>query len=146
MSGLLLRWRYYDPTTWDWDWYAQVDDVSLSCEIDAAIDIVPRSFPNSINVKTARSKIPVAILSSATFDATSVDLRSITFGPDGAMVDNNSSQVRDVNGDGLPDLMMNFRSGNTGIQCGDTSATLSGATSDGQHFVASDSVDTWRCP
>lgn len=27
-----LRWRYYDPNTGDWDWYAQVDDVGLSCD------------------------------------------------------------------------------------------------------------------
>ena len=41
MSGLILRWHYYDPTgpaTSD-DWYAQIDDVSLSC-VSNAIDLV----------------------------------------------------------------------------------------------------------
>ncbi|MGB3717449.1 MAG: M4 family metallopeptidase, partial [Candidatus Promineifilaceae bacterium] len=33
MSDLILRWRYYDPNVEDWDWSAQVDDVSLSCVI-----------------------------------------------------------------------------------------------------------------
>ncbi len=28
-----LRWRYYDPNAGDWDWYAQVDDASLSCDL-----------------------------------------------------------------------------------------------------------------
>jgi hypothetical protein len=31
MAGLALRWHYYQPTTNDWDWYAQVDSVSLRC-------------------------------------------------------------------------------------------------------------------
>lgn len=28
-----LRWRYYDPNTGDWDWYAQIDDVDLACAL-----------------------------------------------------------------------------------------------------------------
>ncbi len=31
MSGLLLRWHYYDPNLGDWGWYAQFDDVALTC-------------------------------------------------------------------------------------------------------------------
>ncbi|REL28081.1 DUF4215 domain-containing protein [Thalassotalea euphylliae] len=27
-----LRWHYFDPNTGDWDWYAQIDDVSLTCD------------------------------------------------------------------------------------------------------------------
>ena len=34
MNNVQLRWRYYDPTTFDWDWYAQVDDVSLTCNLN----------------------------------------------------------------------------------------------------------------
>ncbi|MFZ2487073.1 MAG: S8 family serine peptidase [Anaerolineae bacterium] len=30
-TGALLRWRYYDPNTDDWDWYAQVDNVAVEC-------------------------------------------------------------------------------------------------------------------
>jgi Calx-beta domain len=33
MSNLRVRWRYYDPNTADWDWYAQVDDVKLTCPV-----------------------------------------------------------------------------------------------------------------
>ena len=28
-----LRWRYYDPNTGDWDWYAQVDDIAVECDV-----------------------------------------------------------------------------------------------------------------
>ena len=44
-----------------------------------AIDIKPGSATNPINLD-APGKIPVAILSSATFDAASVDRATITFG------------------------------------------------------------------
>jgi cysteine-rich repeat protein len=27
-----IRWRYYDPTDFDWDWYAQVDNIALDCD------------------------------------------------------------------------------------------------------------------
>lgn len=30
LSNLILRWHYYDPNTDDWDWYAQIDDVTVS--------------------------------------------------------------------------------------------------------------------
>ncbi|GGF57557.1 M4 family metallopeptidase [Alteromonas lipolytica] len=31
-TDLKLRWHYFDPNSGDWDWYAQVDNVALSCE------------------------------------------------------------------------------------------------------------------
>ncbi len=31
LSGLILRWRYYDPNAGDFDWYAEIDDISLAC-------------------------------------------------------------------------------------------------------------------
>ncbi len=46
-SGLMLRWRYYDPNTGDWNWYAQVDDVGLTCgevEEEPNIDVDPLSM------------------------------------------------------------------------------------------------------
>ncbi|PYQ65475.1 MAG: hypothetical protein DMF53_05440 [Acidobacteria bacterium] len=33
MTNLMLRWRYYDPNSNDWDWYAQLDDVKLTCPV-----------------------------------------------------------------------------------------------------------------
>jgi hypothetical protein len=47
------------------------------------IDIKPGSFPNSINPRS-KGVIPVAILTTDTFDATTVDPLSVTFGPDEA--------------------------------------------------------------
>jgi hypothetical protein len=45
MSGLKLRWRYYDPTAGaDWDWYAQIDEAGLTCVPNPIIDVDPDSL------------------------------------------------------------------------------------------------------
>ncbi len=41
--NLQLRWRYYDPSENDWDWYAQVDDVTLMC--NRALDCL-QAYPS----------------------------------------------------------------------------------------------------
>ena len=95
------------------------------------IDIKPHSFPNSINTKKD-GRIPVAILSSSTFDAPSrVDQTSLTFGPTG----NEDSLdfcagAEDVNGDGFLDLVCHFNTQATGFQKGDTQGILKGLTVD----------------
>jgi hypothetical protein len=50
-----------------------------------AIDIKPGTEPNEINAK-AKGAIPVAILSSATFDTTTVDASSLRFAGAGVSV------------------------------------------------------------
>lgn len=47
MSGLKLRWHYYDPTTSDNDWYAQVDNAALNCTPHPVIDVDPASLSSS---------------------------------------------------------------------------------------------------
>jgi cysteine-rich repeat protein len=39
-----LRWHYFDPNIDDWDWYAQIDDVSLAC------DNVPQALRCDVNL------------------------------------------------------------------------------------------------
>ncbi|MBE2235907.1 MAG: choice-of-anchor J domain-containing protein, partial [Anaerolinea sp.] len=49
-SGLMLRYRYYDPNSGDWNWYAQVDNVGLSCGQVAEqpnIDVSPLSMSST---------------------------------------------------------------------------------------------------
>ena len=106
------------------------------------IDIKPGSFPNSINPRN-QGVIPVAILSTPSFDATTVDASSVRFGPAGAAPVH--SALADVDGDGDVDMILHFRTQNTGIVCGDTSATLTGHTTGGQLITGSDSVKTAGC-
>ncbi len=50
-----------------------------------------------------------------------------------------------VDNDGDLDLLLHFPTQDTGIQCGDTEASLSGQTFDGGPFQASDSIVTVGC-
>jgi YVTN family beta-propeller protein len=110
--------------------------------IEVTIDIKPGSFPNSINPR-GRGRIPVAILSSAHFDAPAeVATTSLTFGRTG---DERSlgfcnSSPEDVDGDGLLDLVCHFTTLLTGFQPGDTEGVLKGQTGGGTPLMGADSV------
>ena len=109
-------------------------------------DVKPRSFPSAINLKK-EGLIPVAILSTAEFDAaTRVDQTSLTFGATGL----EQSFVRcgspeDVNDDGRADLVCQFDTTKTGLTCGMTTATLMGRTVDGRRFEGQDDVKLNGC-
>ena len=116
-------------------------------EITVIIDIKPRSKQNVINPR-AKGDVWVAILSvtdpDAPFDPSSqVDIPTVEFGPDGANATRH--KVKDINKDGLGDLLLRFNIPETGIACGDTEATLTGETFDVQSFTGADSIKTVGC-
>lgn len=103
------------------------------------IDIKPDDPRNTVNV-TAKGRLPVAILSTPTFDATTVNHRRVKFGPAGALPDLEHVKTQDVNRDGQPDLVLRFRIQETGIQCGQTTATLTGVTVLGDRVSGTDTI------
>lgn len=107
------------------------------------IDIKPGSYPNPINPRI-NGVIPVAILGSSSFDATSVDTSTVRFGPDQAVPTAGIDRV-DVNNDGYLDIVVHFATQSSGITCSDTATFLFGKTTSGQQFVGSDSVLTVGC-
>ena len=109
--------------------------------VAVTIDIKPGSDPNSIN-PNGKGVIPVAILSTPTFDATTVDASTVTFGPGAATMVHENAHLEDVDGDGDIDMVLHFKTQDTGIQAGDTEAALTGATVGGQLFEGTDSVQT----
>ena len=111
--------------------------------IEVGIDIKPGSFPNSINPRS-RGVIPVAILTTGAFDATTVDPSSVKFGPN--LATPVRAALQDVDGDGDADMILHFRTQDTGIMCGDTAASLTGETAGGQTIAGADSVRTAGCP
>lgn len=110
----------------------------------APIDIKPNGVPNSIN-PASKGVIPVAILSTATFDATQVDPSQVKFGPTGTEASPQHSALEDVNGDGLLDMILQFPTQATGIQCGQDFALMTIVTFGGQQFLGFDSINTVGC-
>jgi len=115
--------------------------------ISVNIDIKPGNKRNVIHPRP-KGGIWVAILSDinpeSPFDPTpQVDIPTVQFGPDGAGVIRH--KVKDVNKDGLGDLLLRFKIPKTGIACGDTEATLSGDTFAGGSFMGTDAIKTKGC-
>jgi hypothetical protein len=118
---------------------------ALPRPISVAIDVKPGSDPNAINCRNANAVIAVAVLTTDTFDATSVDHRTVTFeGATETHVDKKTGEPRrheeDVDGDGDTDLVFHFRLGSTGLTCDSTLALLLGQTVTGQPIWGTDSV------
>lgn len=111
------------------------------------IDIKPGNENNIVNPR-AKGGIWIAVLSdtdpASPFDPSSqVDIQTVEFGPDGAMVVRH--KVEDINKDRLGDLLLRFKVSEAGLACGDTEATLTGETFDGQGFTGTDSIKTVGC-
>jgi len=105
--------------------------------IEVEIDIKPGSDPNSINLK-GNGVIPVAILTTDTFDAADVDPETARFGPDEAMAV--QSALEDVDDDGDVDLILHFKTQEVGLTEDSTEATLTGQTFGGDDITGTDSV------
>lgn len=115
-------------------------------QVQMAIDIKPGGNHNVVLL--SRRNIPVAILSSADLDALNeIDHSSLTFGRTG---DEPSLEVsrrgrpkcnrRDVNHDGLRDLVCSFNIEATGFEPGDTQGILRAMTMSGAQVTGSDEV------
>jgi hypothetical protein len=109
-----------------------------------SIDIRPQGEANRINPNSTK-EIRVAVLTDIEFDATTVDPNSVRFGATGTEAGPVNFALRDVEADGDTDLVLRFEIQDTGIQCGQTSASLTGATSTGLPFTGSNFIKTVRC-
>lgn len=115
--------------------------VESTSVIPVIVDIKPGSDENPINTKS-KGVIPVAVLSTDDFDATDIDVSTVTFGPNGATESHGKAHIEDVNGDGLDDLVLHFRTQDSGIAKGDTEACLSGSLTNGAAIEGCDTVKT----
>jgi hypothetical protein len=109
-----------------------------------SIDIRPGTLPNNVNPRS-KGKIPVAILATDSFDPSTIDPATVRFGRTGAEAAPVHSHLQDVNGDGRTDLLLQFETQETGVECGDTSASLKGQTVNGGAIQGSDSIVTVGC-
>jgi hypothetical protein len=114
--------------------------------IPIAIDIRPGSESNRINL-SSRGAVPVAVLGTPTFDAAEVDPDSACFGDAEAPDERDcepegGGSLEDVNADGIDDLVLRFRTRETGIDPGDTVACLTGSLFGGTSIEGCDSIET----
>ena len=122
----LIADRLYDPTV-------------------VSIDILPRQFPNVMDLRSS-GRLPVAIFSTAGFDATRIVPGSLRLaGTSIGGTDGPSNLVRvrvdDVNGDGRRDLVAEFRIEGLRFAQHDLVADVWGRTKRGVRFTGSDIVD-----
>lgn len=104
-----------------------------------------------INVRGRRGVIPVTVYTTSTddgedtdFDATTIDMATVTFGPDGA-APAHGGHLEDADGDGDTDAVFHFPVGASGVACGDTEATLTGSTTDGTAIEGADEIRVVGC-
>lgn len=105
--------------------------------LTVAIDIKPGGAPNSINRKS-KGNVPVALLSSSSFDATSANRSTVEFA--GAPALPIGAGTQDVNGDGRADVVFHFATQALDLAGHATEACLTGSTAGGQAFTGCDSV------
>lgn len=127
---------------------AAVDMGAYECQgpkvIAVAIDIKPGSYPNAINLGSY-GLIPVAILSSDQFDATTVNPETVELAGAGLSVRGKGNKYmahsEDVNGDGLLDLVVQVATEN--LDAGslqDGYPILTGKTFDGVPIEGKDQI------
>lgn len=112
--------------------------------IPVELDIKPDSDPNSINCKNQNGVIPVAILTTDVFNVMTADPLTVRFGRTGteAAETHGKGHIEDIDSDGDLDMVFHFRLGDTGIQCSDTEAILTGKTYAGKPIQGEDAIRT----
>jgi len=113
--------------------------------IPVDIDIKPGGDPNSISLGSG-GVIPVAVLTTSDFDATTVDPSTVCFGDAEAPAERDCSEkdgrghLEDADADGDQDMVLHYETPQTGIDPGDTEACLTGETLDGTAMEGCDAV------
>lgn len=118
----------------------QVGSIARAVNIDLKSD----GQPNKLNPRS-RGVTPLAILSTAFFDATTIDVTSLRFGATGHEVAPRNVSLEDVDGDGRLDLVVLFNTQQTDIDCDTLFVFITGATADGQLVAGIDGVTTAGC-
>ena len=100
-------------------------------------------MPGHINLRS-RGKVPVAILSTADFDASTIDLDTVTVAgapidlrPNGTL----AASLEDLNGDGLLDLVVHISTEELQVTSFNTEALVEGFTLDRKFFWGRGAID-----
>ncbi len=109
-----------------------------------SVDIKPGSYPNVVNLGS-RGVIPVAILTTVEFDATTVDPDTVALAGASVAIRGNGSRLlsaeEDVDDDGDIDLLVHIETENLALETGVTEVVLTGQTYDGQAIAGTDTIE-----
>ena len=111
-------------------------------KIQVSIDIKPGSFPNCINLGS-NGTVPVAIISTETFDATTVDPLTVTLASAPVKLKGKGTPMasfQDVNGDSLLDLVVHVSTEALQVTNTDTEAVVEGKTYGGGPIRGTDTI------
>jgi len=101
------------------DFADPAEDMFSAADVAIKIDIKPGSDTNPVNYHNKNNIIPVAVVSTGSFDALQIDHTTVRFeGATEVHRDQTGTPRRheeDVNGDGKKDLVLHFRLGDTRI-------------------------------
>jgi alpha-tubulin suppressor-like RCC1 family protein len=113
------------------------------------IDIKPGSNSNKVNLRSM-GVIPVAILSSGSFDATAVDPATVTLNGAGVQIVGRKQKLmahmEDVNMDGFVDLICQINTRMLSLEPGESIAILQGNTYDGTAIEGEDFIYAFKPP
>jgi hypothetical protein len=113
--------------------------------ISISIDLRPDDPPPTIVAPRSQGMLPVGILTTDSFDATTLAPATLRLGRTGKEAAPLRVNRADVDKDGDTDLQVFFRIQELGVQCGDTSLILKGRTTGEQEVEGSASIVTEGC-
>lgn len=109
-----------------------------------AMDIKPGDVPNTLNPRS-HGVVPIAILTTEQFDATSIDMTSLRFGVTGEEAAALRAVLDDVDADGDIDLLVFFHTLDIDVGCEDLFTYISGVTVTGESIAGIDSIAMVGC-
>ena len=115
--------------------------VVTDCYLFAPIDVQPGSSTNKVPI--GRGDVNVAVLTTATMDASALDPKTFRFGPKKAA--KKGKALRDVNADNRPDLVLRFGSVPAGLTCKTKTVRLTGQSPSGGKLEAKGTVTPTGC-
>jgi hypothetical protein len=113
--------------------------------VTVSIDLRPDDPPPTLVAPRAEGRLPVGILTTDSFDATTIATATLRLGPTGKEAPPLRVNRADLNKDGRTDLQVFFSVPEMGVKCTDKRLILRGQTMSGQEIEGSEAIVTDGC-